>query len=374
MKKGIMLKKGGRLASYRHGDRAENLGIVLMQAICAVAPVPREEDMGIFDAIATVLRREGNLLFAEGSFLVQFKSAGIRKFEYSGAQLANMRAQDIPLFIASVNLKTATIELYPVGPALQRIGGEDSSVVIFHLKQKKHPPSGVQFNVYMGKPALKWDMAEMNGCEFQRTSSSLLVAWLELLKDNTQKYRLGIYDEVKWETGAIPKLSGAYAMLSGPEEIEKGMQITGAALKWLTGQALIEDSIAIPVIQIAGWYASRGVNVDVSMLSVKLMQKQMGIMIEDALAKNRDASFAQAIFSIEDNNFNFTFWIGNAGRTQKLSGSAAEILSKGIRLLVNEDGSEATIVDVTAPWIKENVAKFLRYENGVVLYERISPG
>jgi hypothetical protein len=63
-----------RTRNYRTGDRAEDLGIFLLRAFCAVAPIPRQEDFGLADAVATLLRPEGRFWYAEDSFLVQFKS------------------------------------------------------------------------------------------------------------------------------------------------------------------------------------------------------------------------------------------------------------------------------------------------------------
>jgi hypothetical protein len=61
-----------RLQNYRAGDRAEKLGVPLLQAFCAVAEVPRQEDFGLMDAVATLLRKDGRFLYAEDSFLIQF--------------------------------------------------------------------------------------------------------------------------------------------------------------------------------------------------------------------------------------------------------------------------------------------------------------
>jgi len=63
----------GRLGrNLREGHRAEALGVELLRALCAVAPVPQSEDIG-FDAVATVLRLDGRFLTAEHSFCVQTK-------------------------------------------------------------------------------------------------------------------------------------------------------------------------------------------------------------------------------------------------------------------------------------------------------------
>ena len=47
-----------RIRNYRTGDRAEDLGIFLLRAFCAVAPIPRQEDFGLADAVATLLRHK----------------------------------------------------------------------------------------------------------------------------------------------------------------------------------------------------------------------------------------------------------------------------------------------------------------------------
>jgi len=65
----------GRLrTSFRSGNLAEDLGLLLLKGIAAVADVPRTEDVGL-DAIATLLRRasDGNC-YAEDGFVVQLKS------------------------------------------------------------------------------------------------------------------------------------------------------------------------------------------------------------------------------------------------------------------------------------------------------------
>jgi len=76
----------GRLGrNLRGGHRAEGLGVDLLRAFCAVAPVPQTEDVG-FDAVATVLRVDGRFLMAEQSFCVQFKARSVRTIPYDQAE------------------------------------------------------------------------------------------------------------------------------------------------------------------------------------------------------------------------------------------------------------------------------------------------
>ncbi len=62
---------GRRRENLRSGDLAEELGILLLKGIAAIAEVPRPEDIG-FDGVATLLREgEGGFLYAENSFYLQ---------------------------------------------------------------------------------------------------------------------------------------------------------------------------------------------------------------------------------------------------------------------------------------------------------------
>ena len=109
---------GKRIRNYRSGDRAEDLGIFLLRAFCAVAPIPRQEDFGLADAVATLLRPEGRFWYAEDSFLVQFKSRTEKKVTLEGPVFERWLAQDLSILVGRVNLIENTIELFTVGAAL----------------------------------------------------------------------------------------------------------------------------------------------------------------------------------------------------------------------------------------------------------------
>jgi hypothetical protein len=107
-----------RLRNFRSGDRAEDLGIFLMKAFCAVAPIPRQEDFGLADAVATLLRPDGMFWYAEDSFLVQFKSRTEKEVNLCGPVFARWLAQDLSVLLGRVNLIERTIELFTLGSAL----------------------------------------------------------------------------------------------------------------------------------------------------------------------------------------------------------------------------------------------------------------
>src|SRR5690242_8531402 len=100
----------GRLrTSYRSGNLAEDLDLLLLKGIAAVAEVPRPEDVGL-DAVATLLRRDedGNS-YAEDSFLVQLKSESATTLEYKDHELAWLLAQTQPMFIGRISLAKSEI-------------------------------------------------------------------------------------------------------------------------------------------------------------------------------------------------------------------------------------------------------------------------
>src|SRR5438132_14267048 len=94
----------GRLrTNFRSGNLAENLGLLLLKGIAAVADVPRTEDIGL-DAVATLLRRDadGNC-YAEDSFGVQLKAASETSLEYTDHGLTWFLGQSQPFFIGRVS-------------------------------------------------------------------------------------------------------------------------------------------------------------------------------------------------------------------------------------------------------------------------------
>src|SRR5437868_2915108 len=104
----------GRLrTSFRSGNLAEHVGLLLLKGIAAVADVPRTEDVGL-DAVATLLRRasDGNC-YAEDGFVVQFKSYSETSIDYHDHELSWLIGQLQPMFIGRVSLQDSRISLYP---------------------------------------------------------------------------------------------------------------------------------------------------------------------------------------------------------------------------------------------------------------------
>lgn len=80
--------------------------------MCWVAQIPRTEDVGI-DVVATLIKDfDGHRYVAEDSFFVQIESSSFREIVYKEDEIRWLSELQLPYFIASVNRKKASIELY----------------------------------------------------------------------------------------------------------------------------------------------------------------------------------------------------------------------------------------------------------------------
>src|SRR3954469_3916408 len=165
----------GRLrGSFRSGNLAEHLGLLLLKGIAAVANVPRTEDVGL-DAVASLLRRDldGNC-YAEDSFVVQLKSASVTTLEFRNHELRWLLGQSQPMFVGLVSLKKSQLSLYPTLNV-------NLAVLALHAKQVtlRFGTSGLlplfagtstagwaggsdeSATVWLGEPLLEWTLSDL---------------------------------------------------------------------------------------------------------------------------------------------------------------------------------------------------------------------
>lgn len=194
-----------RIRNYRSGDRAEDLGIFLLKAFCAVAPVPRQEEFGLADAVATLLRSEGKFWYAEDSFLVQFKSRTEKQVKLKGPVFERWLAQDLLLLVGRVNLLEDTVELFTLGTALFNRGVHDANGLVAWLKDGKEGLHDGVLHLKLEKPILKWSVKDTEDSEFTDRSYAILKKWLRLERWNRRYFRAGVAREILWETNEMPK-------------------------------------------------------------------------------------------------------------------------------------------------------------------------
>jgi hypothetical protein len=195
-----------RICNYRSGDRAEDLGIFLLKAFCAVAPIPRQEDFGLADAVATLLRREGRFWYAEDSLLVQFKSRTERKLKLKGPVFERWLAQDLSILVGRVNLIEDSIELFTLGSGLfDRRVHDAKGLVVWLIDGKEGLHDGL-LHLKLEKPILKWSVADTEDSDFTDRTYGILKKWLRLERWNRRYFRAGVAREILWEPNEMPKV------------------------------------------------------------------------------------------------------------------------------------------------------------------------
>lgn len=185
---------GRRLSSFRFGDLAENLGLVLLRGIAAVADVPRQEDFGL-DAVASLLRRDadGNC-YAEDSFDVQLKSESETQIDYEAHELNWLLGHTQPMFFGRVSLKDSRISLFPTIYVNQ-------AALAMHAKRIRirFGPSNIpgfcsgdmcpwdganneSVNVWLGPPLIQWSVADIVDPAWLSATYDLLKRYLTLAR------------------------------------------------------------------------------------------------------------------------------------------------------------------------------------------------
>ena len=146
----------GRLGrNLRSGHRAEGLGIELLRAFCAVAPVPQAEDVG-FDAIGTILRSDRRFLIADASFCVQFKANSVREIVYDKAGYDWLRKLSLPLFIGSVDVSLQEVALYATHHVTCHVDSDQYNSVVMYLDERPGSSEDGVLHQSLGAPLLHW--------------------------------------------------------------------------------------------------------------------------------------------------------------------------------------------------------------------------
>lgn len=199
--------------NLRSGDLAEQLGVLLLQNVALVAPIPRTEDVGI-DVIATLIRNfDGYKYIAEDSFFVQLKSSSVTEITFKDEQINWLAELQLPFFIASVDRKTSTINLYSthylsdvlvVNPNRKAITLDLTKTSSYDCCDKNE-----SIKVPIGPCILSWSIDTFSTNDnFINEFYQLLKSHILLTKKSIETRRVGVVELISWETGKEPVLIG----------------------------------------------------------------------------------------------------------------------------------------------------------------------
>lgn len=365
-----------RIASYRSGDRAETFGATLLQSFCAVAPVPRPEDFGLVDAVATLLRRDGRFLYADDSFLIQFKSRTEKRVEFLGDRFQALLRQELPFFIGHVDLATGTIALHNVGVALTHPNVLDMRGLVLHLDRTKPCEQAGVLHAGPAEPALRFTVAQLADDSFQATAYSVLKAWLEWDRWNRRNRPLGIQMQITWKTNEVPIPNGT-SMLWNPSRAEQALSEAVPAVQLIAGRAVSDTALAAPILEIIAWMREQGVDPDpAATFGLTILMKNGQNHLQRAMSKCPDAEIAVQLLVTNRTADSVTVWEQGAARNGSgcsaaaHTGTARQLRKLGFKVQTAHRGHSITTVAIGEAWLKAHGCSIVAVDQGVWLLRK----
>lgn len=263
----------GRLrASFRTGNLAEHLGLLLLKGIAAVAEVSRPEDVGL-DAIATLLRsdQDGNC-YAEDTFVVQLKKCGSPKklkLKYSGHQVEWLVGQTLPLFIGLVSPGESQISLYPtlfINHAVMMLHAKKvtvrfgcSGLPSLFSGQESSPwkgDSGDGAIVWLGKPLVQWTLGDFADATWAGRVYEILKRFLAVAHREIGLLSFGQCSIIEWSTNDANSIKSNLGPMKGhPKNIQalaercapclRALMLHGISAKGDSGNSLMISLITM---------------------------------------------------------------------------------------------------------------------------------
>jgi hypothetical protein len=191
--------------NLRMGTLSEDLGVLLLSSFCAVAPVPRPQDVGI-DVVCTLLRPDGpRRLLAEDSFYVQIKSSSIEKVEFVGDEYEWFKRLDLPFFVARVDKKSCILELFTVVNV--RIHFIEDSYQGISLSFVETPQTiekdGIRLSCF-GSPIARIQIQDMTDAGKLERFYEIVKAFVRVEVDNRRQIRARTMQHLRWVTNEVP--------------------------------------------------------------------------------------------------------------------------------------------------------------------------
>ncbi|EMY4798451.1 hypothetical protein [Bacillus pacificus] len=214
--------------NLRSGDLAEQLGLFLLQSVSLTAPVPRTEDVGI-DVICTLIQEfDQYRLVAANSFFVSIKASSVREVTFEKHEVQWLSNLELPFFIASVDRKEASIELYCAHRLSDAFASNSQrKSITLHITED---PEDHEFvpkeyeNIYIGPPIMKWSIDTLNKkTDFHSEFYEIVKTHIDVARNNIQTRSIGFVELFVWETNK-PLQKKGWKTLCADDDPMKGFE------------------------------------------------------------------------------------------------------------------------------------------------------
>jgi hypothetical protein len=210
--------------NIRSGDLAEQLGLLLLQNLALVAPIPRTEDVGI-DAVATLIREDdAGRYLAEDNFFVQIKSESVSSIEFSGKQVKWLYDLELPFFVASIDRSRSSINLFCAHRLSDALitNNDRQSIIIFldNVKTSNELVESDDNEVHIGPPVMSWSLKELEeDKDLPGKFYNVIKSHVSLYKSSIKTRNVGWIEYVAWKTNEPAKHIGFKSAISrAPQE------------------------------------------------------------------------------------------------------------------------------------------------------------
>ena len=259
---------------FRSGNLNEDLGLLLLKTISFVAPVPRTEDVGV-DAVCTLHRQEGKLLFAEDSFWLQLKSRNSvrmseNKITYNTERCEWLKTLRLPFIVGFVDKSNLKIELFPTSNLNSQLMSSPSKAT---LKIGNINSSSLSWSEDMGLeventvlPLVSWSLKDA----YEKDSSHMHLVYkvlkeyiqLELINIET-RHSIGNDREINYKTNQIPTFGdqGNYERINNSYDVFSKM---GPFIRQAISVAEIKEDRELleKFLALADYLKKQGVQID----------------------------------------------------------------------------------------------------------------
>jgi len=232
----------------------------VLNTIAFTTRVPRQEDIG-HDFVCALSELQNGFYCAGPSFTVQVKSDN-KPFEFDKPhEIAWIKEQENPFFLAVGNREALKLDIYSTWNRLNGFLAKRADKIIFELsppppgqKAVSTEEDGSKQVIYLGKPVVSASIQEMMDDAHATTVRDKLRRWILLDRENIVNSHAGMHWTVgpeKWETNeliteATPMMMSIFWNAKNLPKCEENFGRAATELRLTLRQALGEPAEQLP--------------------------------------------------------------------------------------------------------------------------------